>query len=620
MPPSGLYLENILPSLIQGIQELEADRIPIRYQKKVPLEHGNQQVIFGMFYLSLVQIPLSSPRFKMDDPRDINCLPPGINLMRDKETTPNHLTHADEDNIHYSGVASGATPTIKLLSSQAVDLREQVQCKQYLPHLQEHALDVKKYAVTNAQEHQNELSQRPKISKKLDDKLVLDDINDHGARMFMLSKAETLGMKWLELVRNALANPETTETLTTLAELKSVLIEYTSMIDKILMGYAQQAEGNPNFPDQSGVISTNNKLKAIVSKLNPADIKAIFPERIVVTEEDFLCALLGLDSEVAGHLKNMPEEFRQHEPDEYYIKSYIEEKMDYADKGSERDVKTCCEQCGFTCARAERIARRLKKFPLTNHQSLSLWLERYVDDMFRYVVHLSGKSPRYPHKETVVDKWIPVESTRYAEDDDGYPQPENISVNVMNSPSREREKKYIDMNRSRKYWYHGTDHASALSILEEGIQPRRGRAMQDFSDGDGFYLSSHFKEAKMWAHAWSRPAVILFNKKSVAHQKFKGLNLCFNNETRWAQIVKYNRCGRSRKCLPEKDLREAFDESDYVMGPRSTDGRKGTPENESYLTWQPLGYEEGCQQLCIKSKEMADAVGEVDNIEGVIFY
>jgi hypothetical protein len=39
------------------------------------------------------------------------------------------------------------------------------------------------------------------------------------------------------------------------------------------------------------------------------------------------------------------------------------------------------------------------------------------------------------------------------------------------------------------YWFHGTDRESALNIIKEGIDVRRGKEGLDFSDGAGFYLT-----------------------------------------------------------------------------------------------------------------------------------
>ena len=39
------------------------------------------------------------------------------------------------------------------------------------------------------------------------------------------------------------------------------------------------------------------------------------------------------------------------------------------------------------------------------------------------------------------------------------------------------------------YWFHGTDHGSALSIIRDGIDVTKGNKELDFSDGAGFYLT-----------------------------------------------------------------------------------------------------------------------------------
>ena len=41
------------------------------------------------------------------------------------------------------------------------------------------------------------------------------------------------------------------------------------------------------------------------------------------------------------------------------------------------------------------------------------------------------------------------------------------------------------------YWFHATDHTSALNIIGNGIDLDKSRAALDFSDGSGFYLTRY---------------------------------------------------------------------------------------------------------------------------------
>ena len=64
-----------------------------------------------------------------------------------------------------------------------------------------------------------------------------------------------------------------------------------------------------------------------------------------------------------------------------------------------------------------------------------------------------------------------------------------------------------------KYWFHGTDHDSAMHIAINGIDLDRGRAGKDFSDGRGFYLGSDFQLALEWPNKLAKrntAAIVVF--------------------------------------------------------------------------------------------------------------
>ena len=110
------------------------------------------------------------------------------------------------------------------------------------------------------------------------------------------------------------------------------------------------------------------------------------------------------------------------------------------------------------------------------------------------------------------------------------------------------------------YWYHGTSHASALSILDGGILFKMGGRAQDFSSGDGFYLSSSFTASADWAKTHpSEPCVLtLFGDCTT----FQGLNLFDNNKD---DVIKYYRSYGLIK--PSIELENQLENVEYVIGP-----------------------------------------------------
>ena len=47
-----------------------------------------------------------------------------------------------------------------------------------------------------------------------------------------------------------------------------------------------------------------------------------------------------------------------------------------------------------------------------------------------------------------------------------------------------------------EFFFHGTDHKSALNIVHEGIDVKASKCGRDFSDGNGFYLSTDFEKTQ----------------------------------------------------------------------------------------------------------------------------
>nr|QIQ08615.1 hypothetical protein [Dikerogammarus haemobaphes virus 1] len=357
-------------------------------------------------------------------------------------------------------------------------------------------------------------------------------------------------------------------------------------------------------------------LKMLVSKSNLKDSTKISDtNEIVLREEDVICTRIGLNEGVMKYLKNIPLEYREHQPIEYYINSYLQETVSYLKDNVKENIVSCAKQCGFTESGARKFADWVDGSNLKNHQPLSLWFERYIENIFNYSLCLGGDMPRYPFVQEL-DKFNAVQVTRFEEDKEGYPIHETFKLLVKNC-TKNTNKVLCTGKENTRFLFHGTDHLSAMSIVEEGIWPCKGRSMQDFSDNTGFYVTHNFDTAKKWALIWSRPAVVVF-KDVIDEEHFTKLDLSLS-ENEWQRIVKYNRSGCLRKLAP--DLRQRLRDCDYVFGPSTTDGSKGAREMPNFKTWLPSGYNDVNQsQLCIRSEKMAKDFGKPDRIYSVLFY
>ena len=126
-------------------------------------------------------------------------------------------------------------------------------------------------------------------------------------------------------------------------------------------------------------------------------------------------------------------------------------------------------------------------------------------------------------------------------------------------------------------FFHGTNHESALNILQEGIDITRGGQRLDFSDGEGFYITNNFSESIQYAefarsrgsanHANLGAAVVIYNvNEEELNQKFRGLNL-YSDLNFWRKVVKeYRQIGKGKI---DRDFREELEAYSFIEGPLS---------------------------------------------------
>ena len=233
------------------------------------------------------------------------------------------------------------------------------------------------------------------------------------------------------------------------------------------------------------------------------------------------------------------------------------------------------------------------------HQSLLAWAQHYIESLFTYDIFLTECVLKYPYKDKKVNEWFSVPVERDDNDEDGIAtnvQVINTTQDKLSTLIEEKEQQCQQQPGQRLY-YHGTDHNSAKSLLEDGIKLEKGKPCSDFSDGKGFYVADNAMFTFEWAKKSKAPAVVMFTiTDDCLNKKFKGLDLSSaDRKSDWEMIKNYFRKKNKQLSANRKLLKEC-NKSDYIKGPISRDGT------------------EQKQQICIRKDGMAEDIGNLRNI------
>jgi len=352
-------------------------------------------------------------------------------------------------------------------------------------------------------------------------------------------------------------------------------------------------------------------------------------ENISVRPEHLLCSLLGLKLSVADCLIDINPEMRCHQDDSYWIIKYLEknEPTSYSDH-VERDLASI----GFTDERAEYLSLCLKSHQFESHISLLDWAIRYIEGVFKYDILLNQ---RY-NGDPLPGKVGQVQVMRIKENEGDTNSEENsnnvikgLKLNSENDQQNTIIQTYlIDQGtnfQGVRYWFHGTDYDSAWSIVEKGIRLEGyGKKCGDFSDGNGFYLTSNFQFAKAWPVNFMKKstcAVIVFtvDDPKDMFNDYKGLELSEDQE--WKDIVTYYRNGSHFNGSERKRLAMESNRR-YIYGPLSKDGNKC----KSGENWTPSVRYWSCErkkipymQLCVKDSFLAADIFDFSSIFVIFF-
>ena len=245
--------------------------------------------------------------------------------------------------------------------------------------------------------------------------------------------------------------------------------------------------------------------------------------------------------------------------------------------------------------------------PLVASCDLASYLKFYVS---KYVIHYGPSIfinyNRFPYKEDTVNEWFNLPP-----EDDWPERGEAVKVINVDKCGLERkcyrtqnqvENTFPDSLEDDEYevFFHGTSQKHAKDIIESGIDLKRGAKAQDYSDGDGFYLSKHFDEALKWArHRHVSFAVLVFRLKRTelrGNNNEKGYDLREPaKRKKWQGVIKQFRSGK-----PDKKFRKEMNQFyQFIEGPMASLSRKNpniscaVPKDDSY-------------QICVREKYCAE--------------
>ena len=400
-------------------------------------------------------------------------------------------------------------------------------------------------------------------------------------------------------------------------DLKMSLIEFSKFIDKVVQSYKHQLYKHPDIEQLEGI---KNKIVKLISKANVEEIKNIFGEKLSYSNIEIVTAALGLNSHIASSLHKIRDGSCNHQTDQYHITDIVCKAVEQNYK-PDTPIADILAASGFSTAKASLFAEELENNELSFHQSLSYWVEWYLDFMFEYDIFLTSEYAYFPHNEDQLNEWFSITTARTSNDESTDVENEyQLEVQVYNSVEglkcvTKDGAAYPPRKIEEGVWYHATDHASAEHIRIDGIQLHEGNKSQDFSHANGFYLTPYVEYAEEWAKrrgGSTKGAIIVFKHKINA-DKYKGLDLCFESDEKWSQVVKYYRSGEKKGLYncPKKLVSE-LKKTDYIEGPMSGDGTKF-----SHVGWEPTKKKGESNQLCIKSQKLADEFS--DKIDAIIF-
>ncbi|CAL1546354.1 unnamed protein product [Lymnaea stagnalis] len=282
---------------------------------------------------------------------------------------------------------------------------------------------------------------------------------------------------------------------------------------------------------------------------------------------------------------------------------------------SEKFISTV-QNLGLTKETAEQLFSTLP-IEYIDLQTPSYWIIRYITNIIESHPVFTNV-PRYMYSEDKIGEWFEenIELTETNEMRDT----STFKIKMINHDSSAKSKTAVDefveeiqTEENCEVLFHGTDHTSAKSIIEEGILISKGKKYQDFSSYDGFYLSDSYEKALQWSSIGRKHhhAVLVFKiqKSLLEADGVKRLDLS-GDKKGWEEIVQFCRKG----CSYQKTKRRLLGGVEFIKGPMCLNGRDVAKGKKAPGVGGTENY-----QICVRDEDYAKMFGMVENIAGIVF-
>ena len=425
---------------------------------------------------------------------------------------------------------------------------------------------------------------------------------------------KTLEIHLCQHIKSILSQDPDTACIRALRDISDNYQKLLTLLDCMLAKYGiAQKNGNSSLFEEA--LLYLKKISDIIDQIPP--ISTVLSKNIDRKLEHVHCSFLGLEDEVAEYMLSLPPDVRNHQTDQYWIGLHFDQQWESLLEDA--PLLESFQHLGFTRFRAKYLTDLLEQNQTSDHQSAHYWAQYYVDQIIQNslvfsdrvksnVVITNEDGSKVIRTETESEEEKPVDIELIEVDDEEFEKNELISS----------YKKLLPETLSdTTYWYHGTNHEAAQNIAARGIDLSYGKAVGDFSNNTGFYLTSNFQFALDWSRkmGMKTTAVVVFKVENNIFENYSTHELSKDDPEMWSKTISYFR--NQHKDVKHKWLRKL----DMIFGPVSMDGQK----NEKNPQWKPRirkdNFSNHIYQLCLKNDDLSeDFYNRGLNVERIFFF
>ena len=247
-------------------------------------------------------------------------------------------------------------------------------------------------------------------------------------------------------------------------------------------------EEHPLFED---ILESVEKLQKIFCQLKDSDIPNVLKNTVNPSRHNYICSILGLDDDVAKFLSE-----NDYYSDEQWILEFLSRRENELTEF--RTWQEAFQTLGFNPIKAKALGDIANSNQFSFHDSPSQWASRHIEQQFKYNILLRSPNIASRHEwnnEHNINEYyfIPTDISDNDEDVIKVKAIDKFNMLVEEIKQDPSLSSYLLQKQSPMsgvaYWFHSTDHDSALNIVRNGIDLSKGRSALDFSDGKGFYLT-----------------------------------------------------------------------------------------------------------------------------------